>query len=97
MSNAKSDETKVNSDKTTAYLHVVAYYAGISVQPRWNVFQMADQSPRISLAGTVTTYEQARHLAAHDKQPLRISQAAWRQMIEAGVAPSNPPSGITIT
>lgn len=86
-----------NSDETSAYLHVVAYYAGISVQPRWNVFQVADESPRISLAGTVTTYEQARRLAAHDKRPLRISHAAWRQMIDAGVAPNNPPSGITIT
>jgi hypothetical protein len=89
--------SKAKSDETSAYLHVVAYYAGISAQPRWNVFQMADESPRISLAGTVTTYEQARHLAAHDKRPLRISQAAWRQMIEAGVAPDNPPNGITIT
>jgi hypothetical protein len=88
---------KSESDARSAYLQVMAYYAGISAQPRWNVFEVADQSPRISLAGTVTTCEQARHLAAHDNRQLRISQTAWRQMIDAGVAPQNPPDGVTIT
>jgi hypothetical protein len=89
--------SKPEPDGRNAYLQVMAYYAGISAQPRWNVFEVADQSPRISLAGTVATCEQARHLAAHNNLQLRISRAAWRQMIDAGVAPQNPPNDVTIT
>ena len=84
--------SKPESDARHAYLQVMAYYAGIAMQPRWNVFEVADQTPRITLAGTVTTCEQACHLAAHDNRPLRISQAAWRQMIDAGVAPQTLPA-----
>ena len=79
----------------TAYLHVMAYYDGHG--PQWNVFQISDESPRIALAGTVDSCEQARQLAAKVKRPLRISRRAYEQMLAAGVAPQRTPDGITIT
>ena len=65
---------KPPAENGTAYLHVMAHYDGHG--PQLNVFQISDQSPRIALAGTVDSYEQAQKLAAKNKRPLRISQRA---------------------
>ena len=78
----------------TTYLQLMAHYDGHG--PQWNVFQLSDKSPRIALAGTVVSCEQARQLAAKTKRPLRISRRAWEQMLAAGVAPERTPDGITI-
>lgn len=80
---------------TTSYLQVMPFYANAGA-PHWNVFQVSEQSPRITLAGTVTTCDQARRMAANNRRPLRIAQQAWQQMIAAGVAPDGAPEGLTI-
>ncbi|HEY7049724.1 MAG TPA: hypothetical protein VH373_21080 [Jatrophihabitantaceae bacterium] len=80
---------------TTSYLQVMPFYAAAGA-PHWNVFQVSEESPRITLAGTVTTCEQARRMAARNQWPLRIAQQAWQQMVAAGVAPNRAPDGLTI-
>jgi hypothetical protein len=82
------------SDDGTAYLHVTAHYDWDG--SRWNVFQVSDQSPRVTLAGSIESYGQARRLAVRQKRPLRISRQAWEQMLDAGVAPTGIPEGVTI-
>jgi len=81
---------------TDDYLQVMPRYDAGPGERRWNVFRVSDRSPRITLAGTVTSCEDARRLAAHDKLPVRIAPPAWQQMLTAGVAPTTAPSGITI-
>lgn len=83
-----------NEAISTAYLQVMAHYDGHG--PRWNVFQVSDQSPRITLAGSVESCDQARRLAARQQRPLRIARQAWEQMLAAGVAPRRMPGDITI-
>ena len=82
------------ADDGTVYLQVMAQYEGRGAH--WNVFQVSDQSPRITLAGSVDSCEQARRLATRAKRPLRISPQAWQQMLAAGVAPAQTPEGVTI-
>jgi hypothetical protein len=83
-----------STDDGGGYLHVTAHYGWH--RSRWNVFQISDQSPRVSLAGSIDSCEQACNLAAGKKRPLRISQQAWQQMLNAGVAPPGIPRGVTI-
>lgn len=85
---------KQRTDDGNAYLHVMAHYGWNG--SRWNVFQVSDQSPRVSLAGSIDSCEQARELAIQKKRPLRISRQAWQQMLAAGVAPAAVPEGVAI-
>jgi hypothetical protein len=59
------------------------------------VFELSEQTPRITLADTVTSCEQALQLANGERQ-LRVSREAWRQMSDLGVAPAKPPDAIVI-
>jgi len=75
------------------YLHVMPRYAA---DPRWHVYQIGDQSPRITFAESVTCYLDAHKLAARDQRPLRIAEQAWQQMLDAGVAPQAKPDDVTL-
>ena len=75
------------------YLHVMPRYAN---GQRWHVFQVSDESPRITLAGSVASYEEARKLATRGRRSLRIAEQAWRQMLDAGVAPAKVPDDVSI-
>jgi len=72
---------------------VIVHYDGHG--PRWNVFQLSDQSPRIARDRTVVSCEQTRQLAARKKRALRISHRALEQMLAAGVAPERTPDRVT--
>ena len=85
------DEAAAND--TQVYLYVVARHLA---DQRWHVFQISEESPRITLAGSVASYDDARKLATRDKRPLRIAEQAWRQMADAGVAPAKVPDDVTI-
>ncbi len=75
------------------YLHVMPRYAN---GQRWHVFQVSDESPRITLAGSVASYDELRRLATRAKWPVRFAEQAWRQMVAAGVAPDMVPDDVTI-
>jgi len=75
------------------YLHLMPRYAA---DPRWHVFQISDESPRITFAESVTCYLDAHKLAARDQRPLRIAEQAWQQMLDAGVAPQTKPDDVTL-
>jgi hypothetical protein len=75
------------------YLHVMPRYAAGSL---WHVFQISDESPRITFAESVTSYVDAHELAARDQRPLRIAEDAWQQMVDAGVAPQTKPDDVTL-
>ncbi len=47
------------------YLHVMPRYAA---EPRWHVYQISDQSPRITFAESVTCYVDAHKLAAREQR-----------------------------
>ncbi len=90
----------MNDDQTNqanGYLHVMPQYVTDPRPHRWNVYQLSDQSPRITLVGSVASCDEARNLAAHDHQPLRIAEQAWRQMLAAGAAPPKTPNDVTIS
>jgi hypothetical protein len=87
-----NDEASPNDG--ALYLHVMPRHDdGRGAHP-WHVFRLNAESPRISLAGSVTTCEEARLLAARDNQPLHVAKEAWRQMLSAGVAPSDIPDDV---
>ncbi len=88
----KEDE----KNRVNGYLHVVPQYEHDAPPRRWNVFQLSEESPRITLVGSVASCDEARRLASHDKRPLRIAEGAWRQMLAAGVAPRKTPKDVTI-
>ena len=75
------------------YLHVMPRDAA---DPRWHVYQISDESPRITFAESVTCYLDAHKLAARDQRPLRIAEQAWQQMLDAGVAPQTKPDDVTL-
>jgi hypothetical protein len=81
--------------KSAPYLHVMPRTGGES-RARWHVFQISDEAPRITLAGTVESFAEARKLAARDKLSLRIAHNAWQQMVTVGVAPEKVPDAVTI-
>ena len=81
--------TTKQASGTRTYLHVMPRHAA---GPRWHVYQLSDQSPRITFAETVTSYVDAHELAARDQRPLRIAGQAWQQMRDAGVAPRQNPT-----
>jgi len=84
------------TDHANAYLQVMPRHERGPRAPRWHVFQVSDQSPRITLAGSVSSCEEARKLAAHDHRPLRIAAQAWQEMLAAGVAPAKTPNDVTL-
>ena len=75
------------------YLHVMPRYAA---DPRWHVYQISDESPRITFAESVTCYVDAHNFAAREQRPLRIAEQAWQQMLVAGVAPQTKPDDVTL-
>lgn len=84
---------KSQSSKADGYLHLMPSH--IAGDAHWHVFKLSEQSPRIALAGTVTSCEQALSLAQGESQ-LRVSRDAWQQMRDRGVAPARPPDTILI-
>ncbi|HEY3717784.1 MAG TPA: hypothetical protein VGL39_24935 [Jatrophihabitantaceae bacterium] len=87
---------KVQETDAHTYLHVMPRHEVGDRQPRWHVFRISDESPRIAPAGSVGTCEEARALASHDKEPLRVAKDAWQQMRTAGVAPAEVPTDVTV-
>jgi tRNA-dihydrouridine synthase len=89
--------TRTEASQAQGYLHVMTQYENGHQVQRWNVYQLSDASPRITLAGSVTSYDDARRLAAKSGRPLQIAAGAWHQMVAAGRAPRKPPKDATIT
>jgi len=89
------NDTPRNDDDV--YLQVMPRFETDARSGRWHVYQVSDESPRITLAGSVSSCQEAQTLAAQDKRPLRIAEQAWQQMIAARVAPKTVPEGVTIT
>jgi hypothetical protein len=90
------NDVAVNNAEATGalpYLHVMPRYAA---GPRWHVFQISDESPRITFAESVTSYVDAHKLATRDQRQLRIAGEAWQQMLAAGVAPQTVPEDVTL-
>jgi len=87
---------KRGKDRADSYLHVMPRHEDSAHAHRWHVFQISNQSPRFTLAGSVSSCEEARTLAAHDQQPLRIAARAWQEMVAAGVAPVTTPKDVTL-
>ncbi len=81
------------ANETGVYLYVMARHLA---DQRWHVFQVSEESPRITLAGSVASYEEARKLATRGRRSLRIAEQAWRQMLDAGVAPAKVPDDVSI-
>jgi hypothetical protein len=81
---------------TNVYLQVMPQFDGDPRARRWHVFKVRDESPRITLAGSVASCDEARKLASRDKCPLRIAERAWLQMVAAGVAPTRTPNDVTV-
>lgn len=82
---------------TSGYLHVTPQYENGVPAQRWNIYQLQDVSPRITLVASITSYEEALQLAAQAHTQLRIAERAWQQMLAAGVAPNKPAMNVTIT
>jgi hypothetical protein len=90
----------MNDTATTdagAYLQVMPCFEADAGSPRWHVFRVSDESPRITLAGSIRSCEEARALAAQNERPLRIAEQAWQQMVAARAAPKTVPDDVTIT
>jgi hypothetical protein len=79
------------------YLQVMPRFDTDARSRRWHVYQVSEESPRITLAGTVSSCQEAQTLAAQNKRPLRIAERAWQQMLTAHVAPKTVPDDVTIT
>ena len=75
------------------YLRVMARHAA---GQRWHVFQLSDESPRITLADSVTSYDEVHELAEREQRPVHIADEAWRQMVADGVAPDTAPDDVTL-
>jgi hypothetical protein len=79
------------------YLQVMPRFEADPRAQRWHVYRVSDESPRITLAGSVSSCKEAQALAARDKRPLRIAEQAWQQMLAARVAPKTVPDDVTVT
>ena len=79
------------------YLQVMPRFDTDARSRRWHVYQVSEESPRITLAGSVSSCQEAQTLAAQNKRPLRIAEQAWQQMLAAHVAPKTLPDDVTIT
>jgi hypothetical protein len=90
----------VNDEPTNdgeVYLQVMPRFETDARSRRWHVYQVSDESPRITLAGSVSSCQEAQTLAARNKRPLRIAERAWQQMLDARVAPKTVPDDVTLT
>jgi hypothetical protein len=93
-------EAAVNDTRRTdagIYLQVMPRFEADARSQRWHVYQVSDESPRITLAGSVNSFKEAQSLAERDNRPLRIAEQAWQQMRAANVAPKTVPDDVTIT
>jgi hypothetical protein len=90
---AVNDKTKSKTNGARPYLHVMPREVAGG---RWHVFQLSDESPRISFAQSVSSYVEAHKLAARDQRPPRFAGQAWQQMVAAGVAPQTMPEDVTL-
>jgi len=88
-----NDNNKTKTNGARPHLHVMPREVAGG---RWHVFQISDESPRISLAESVSSYVEAHRLAARDQRPLRFAGQAWQQMVAAGVAPQTMPEDVTL-
>jgi len=79
------------------YLQVMPRFETDARSRRWHVYQVSDESPRITLAGSVSSCQEAQSLAVRHERPLRIAEQAWQQMLAAHVAPKAVPDDVTIT
>jgi hypothetical protein len=89
------NETPTNDGDV--YLQVMPRVETDARSRRWHVYQVSDESPRITPAGSASSCQEAQTLAARDKRPLRIAEQAWQQMLTAQVAPETVPDDVTIT
>ena len=89
--------TRADTEQVQACLHVMPQFAYVQQPSRWNVYQLSETSPRIAFAGCITSYDEARRLAAKAHQPLQIAGDAWRQLVAARRAPRKPPKDAKIT
>ena len=94
MGRAMNDTPSNHADD---YLQVMPRYEADPRSQRWHVFRVSDESPRITLAGSVSSCNEAQTFAARDKRPLRIAEQAWQQMRAARVAPKTVPDDVTVT
>jgi hypothetical protein len=90
---AVNDNNKTKTNGAQPYLHVMPREA---TGGRWHVFQLSDESPRITFAESVSSYVEAHKLAARDQRRLRFAGQAWQQMVAAGVAPHTMPEDVTL-
>jgi len=88
-----NDSNKTNSNGAQPYLHVMPREPAGG---RWHVFQLSDESPRITFAESVSSYAEAHKLATREQRPLRFARHAWQQMVAAGVAPQTLPEDMTL-
>ncbi len=88
-----NDSNKINSNGAQPYLHVMPREPAGG---RWHVFQLSDESPRITFAESVSSYAEAHKLATRQRRPLRFARQAWQQMVAAGVAPQTVPEDTTL-
>ena len=85
------------ADDAGAYLQLMPRFPTGAGSARWHVFQVSAEPPRITRVGSVSSFTEARALAAKHKRPLRIAAQAWRQMLDARVAPKTVPDDVTLT
>jgi hypothetical protein len=88
-----NDNNKTKTNGARPHLHVMPREVAGG---RWHVFQLSDESPRITFAESVSSYVEAHKLAARDQRPLRFAGQAWQQMVAAGVAPQTRPEDVTL-
>jgi hypothetical protein len=86
-------ETEGREDDSPIYLHVMPRYQGVH---QWNAFRVCDDPPAVAPDAAVTSYQDASERAAQNRQHLRFADAAWRQMVAAGLAPQNVPDDVII-
>ena len=94
MGRAMNDTPSNHADD---YLQVMPRYEADPRSQRWHVFRVSDESPRITLAGSVRSCKEAQALAAQNQRPLRIAEQAWQQMVAAHAAPKTVPDGVRVT
>src|SRR6266516_4184871 len=68
---AVNDSNEINSNGAQPYLHVMPREPAGG---RWHVFQLSDESPRITFAESVSSYAEAHKLATREQRPLRFAR-----------------------
>jgi hypothetical protein len=75
------------------YLHVCAETSG---QPHWVVWEGADGTPAQPTAGGGWSYRELHERAQREGRELRVEEAAWQLMVDAGKAPTDVPDDVII-